>query len=122
MKKSTPKTKPKPKTKRGPGFQKGKSGNPNGRPKGTGRPTFQTLLANIEKNHKGLLDWQNPDHGIISDPLEQAVIQLDVAVQNGESWAIVEMLNRGLGKPHQAIEMEHTGNVTVRFDKEDQGL
>jgi hypothetical protein len=122
MTKSRSKTKASSGPKRGPGFKKGQTGNPNGRPKGTGHPTFETILATIKREHSGIFDWHHPDHGIVNDPLQQAVIQLSVAVQNGESWAICEMLNRGFGKPHQSVAMEHKGNVTINFDKQDEGL
>lgn len=88
-------------------FEKGHKKLPgSGRPKGTGRPTFDTIVEQLKKNPGNPLEWQSPDFGKIDCPYQQAILQLTAAMQNGESWAICEMLNRGFGKPSQALTFD----------------
>lgn len=89
-------------------WKKGQSGNPKGRPRGSGgKPTYETILRKVKDRG---ITWQHPDYGVIDDPTETALVITWAAAMNGESWACKELLDRGLGRPHQTmdIESDHT--------------
>ena len=87
-------------------FQPGQSGNPAGRPVGTGRKTWETLVKDCTAKYGDFLAFQHPDiETEIRDPMEIALVKLIEALQNGERWAIEECLARGLGRPRQAVEL-----------------
>lgn len=94
-----------------PNWTKGQSANPKGRPKGTGHPTFRGLIEKLKEEHPNMVEWQHPDFGeSLSDPFCMASIQTIAAAQNGEPWAIKEILDRGFGKAHQSLAVEHDGS------------
>jgi hypothetical protein len=99
-----------------PNWQKGKSANPAGRPRGTGRRCWNTFVRDCKEKYGEVLKWQHPDLGIeITDPDEMAYVQLTAAVQNGESWAIQIMLERSFGKPLQALDVDMTTDAQSPF-------
>ena len=88
---------PKPCTK----WKKGQSGNPNGRPKGSGRKTFSTIIANLPQDLK-----QHQIDGHTLSTHEAVMAQLISAAFNGESWAIKDYIDHVCGKAVQAVEVE----------------
>jgi len=102
-------------------FKKGNPGGP-GRPKGSGRPTFQGIINRLKERNE--LEWQNDELGIIlDDPYQQAMLQLVSAIQNGESWAIKDFMDRGIGKPAIPLEIEADVNIQPKFNcAEDEGV
>jgi hypothetical protein len=90
-------------------FKKGQSGNPAGGKPGPRRPTFKTILESLPKSLK---EFQHPDYGILN-PYQLAVAMLVEAAGNGESWAIKELLDRQLGRPHQSVTVDGDMPMTV---------
>ena len=88
-------------------FKKGDKGGP-GRPKGTGRPTFNTIVERLKARKGKPVQMQHEDWGVIDDPYEQAVMMLISAAQNGEPWAIKELIEHGMGKARQTIDQNIT--------------
>lgn len=99
-------------------FEKGQSGNPNGRPKGS--RNVSTVLARM-------LDEIAPDIVIEKSYLRQiaknirkptyadaaAARLLHEAVVEGEAWALREMLDRTEGKAKQSIEIRRQNDSTA---------
>ena len=79
-------------------FKKGQSGNPAGRPKR--KNTFKTLLESLPDDKR---IFQHPEYGEL-EPDELAALMLVEAAGNGESWAVKDLLDRMMGKPHQTTE------------------
>jgi hypothetical protein len=78
-------------------FPKGKSGNPKGRPKGTGKlPALDKLLASVLSEEK---DGQTAAEAILKALRKKAA--------NGDIRAAETLFDRAYGKPKQ--HLEHTG-------------
>lgn len=89
-------------------FQKGQSGNPNGRPKG--RASFETTLDR----------WLTQDHGDLVLPsgekvritnLDEAVRQQIKKAREGDTQAFKAVMEFAFGKPLQRNETELTGGA-----------
>jgi hypothetical protein len=88
-------------------FKKGQSGNPNGRPKKL--PAIDKIMADV----LGSLDDDNsPAHEIIEAIKKKAKL--------GDPRAAELLLDRAYGKVKQSIE--HLGDISIHFDKEDAKL
>jgi hypothetical protein len=100
---------------KGKPFKPGQSGNPNGRPVGSGRPTFKGIIESLRAQNKG--EWHNEELGAVLDnPYDQAALQLISAVQNGEPWAIKDFMDRGLGKAPLAVEISGPEGGPIEHD------
>ena len=93
-------------------WPKGVSGNPTGRRPGK---SFALILRELEEQEIG--EWQHPDHGVIKSPLTMAIIQTVSAAQNGEPWAIKEILDRCLGKPRESLDINVDNPAESAFDR-----
>ncbi len=89
-------------------FQKGKSGNPGGRPKQ--RKFREALSLALSENDQ---KTGQPKLRRIADKLVEAAMQ-------GESWAIREVADRTDGKAVQAVELEsdHKQHINEYSDEE----
>lgn len=84
-------------------FQKGKSGNPGGRPKGI--PNLSTILVNVlGKNGK---EKQTEAEKILEALKKKAL--------NGDVRAAELLLDRAYGKPKQGIELSNPDGETLRL-------
>src|SRR5215211_1893386 len=82
-------------------FQKGKSGNPSGRPKEKAFADAVRLAVNRE----------GPDG---RKKLQAIAEKVADAAAAGESWAIAQVGDRLDGRPAQSLE--HTGDMTLRHE------
>ena len=96
-------------------FKSGKdwNGNAKGRPKGAGVKTWRGLVADCQRKYGQFVEWQHPEFSCpVSDVHEMAWLQLVSAAQNGERWAVEQILDRGLGKPQQSVLLDADLDVT----------
>ena len=82
---------------------------------GPRKPTWETLKREVLELYGDALSWQHPEYGEVSDPDHMAMIQFISAIQNGESWAVKDAMDRKLGKPTQAVELAADIDLT-NFD------
>lgn len=87
-------------------FKKGKSGNPNGRPKKV--PAIDTLLADVLGG-----DPNDPD---AQSGAKEILLAMLKAAKAGNVQAQIALLDRAYGKPKQAIEHAGAkgGEIVVR--------
>lgn len=82
--------------------------------------TRQSIYDRINKNPKLQQVWSETRERAI-DNAESA---LQRSVDNGEAWAVCFTL-KTIGRKRGYVEkqeIEHSGGVTVHFDKEDEGV
>lgn len=88
-------------------FKKGQTGNPNGRPKKL--PQLDKLLADV---------LGSPDDD--KSPAKEIIEAIRKKAKAGDVRAAELLLDRAYGKVKQPIE--HTGDVNLHFDREDEKL
>jgi hypothetical protein len=87
-------------------FQKGKSGNPGGKPK---LPDLDGIMAVLLADVK---DGRTAAQGILEVLRMKAV--------KGDQRAIEYLLDRAYGKPKQTETIEHTGRIITGFEFVDE--
>ena len=91
-------------------FKPGQVANPKGRPSGTpNRMDWAKLTARCKREFGSLLCYDHPELGKIKDINHLAFVKLWEGAEEGKQWAVIEILNRSLGKP--------VGMVDMRVDK-----
>jgi hypothetical protein len=94
-------------------FQKGQSGNPSGKPKGT-----KHVKTIIKKYLSAAVDGVNPLDGT-SGPLtaqERIVLSAIVKALEGDDRAREDLLNRVYGKPKETIDQTMKGKIKIEID------
>ena len=100
---------------RGKPFGKGNPGGP-GRPKGSKspRPTLDQIIESLPDSVKEeLLKCQLT--GSVVDVRQFYAIQLLCKVGEGDSRSLQELGDRLMGKPTQALEIEHDGKIEITW-------
>ncbi len=95
-------------------FEKGKSGNPNGRPKGT--KNFQTLLNKYLEREIELDDpMMSGEDTLKVSTLDHIILRLLAKALNGDMRAVKEVLDRLVGKAKETVEV--SGGLGISMDE-----